>query len=187
MSIVLISGSPRQAGNSEKILEKGDLFFKKHGYNINKIQLSTETTPPCIHCNFCSKNNHCNQDDNANQRNDLLKNAHAILVVSPVYFGGVTGQLKCLFDKTLPLRRNGFQLKGKIGAAITIGGSRNGGQELAIKNVHAWMLIHGMIIVGDNNHFGGTIHNPCNEDETGLKTANDTFSSVLDLLKRFKN
>jgi multimeric flavodoxin WrbA len=31
------------------------------------------------------------------------------------------------FDRTIPLRRSGFLLKNKIGGAIAIGHSRNGG------------------------------------------------------------
>ncbi|MCI5115449.1 MAG: flavodoxin family protein [Candidatus Electrothrix sp. AX1] len=53
------------------------------------------------------------------------------------------------------VRRNGFMLKNKLGGVIAVGGSRNGGQELTVQAVHAAMMIHDMIIVGDGDHFGG--------------------------------
>jgi multimeric flavodoxin WrbA len=186
MLITLISGSPRQDGNSEKILKKAEEFFHKNQIETEFIKLRETIISPCIHCNFCSKNNYCTNDETANKVNEILKKSDALLVASPVYFGGITAQLKALIDKTLPLRRDGFKLKGKIGAAITSGGSRNGGQELAINDIHAWMLVHGMVLVGDNNHFGGTVHNPLENDEFGNSTSENTFSAIKDLLERLK-
>ena len=80
---------------------------------------------------------------------EILESADGLIVSSPVYFGTLSGQLKMLFDRTLLLRRNGFLLKDKIGAALAVGASRNGGQEYTIWSIHAWMHIHGMIVVGD--------------------------------------
>ena len=53
---------------------------------------------------------------------EALEKADGIIVASPVYFGNVTGQLKAVFDRTIPLRRQGNKLKDKIGCAITVGG-----------------------------------------------------------------
>ena len=55
--------------------------------------------------------------------------AHGLIIGSPTYFASISGKLKALFDRTLPLRRDNFKLKGKVGGAIAVGGSRNGGQE----------------------------------------------------------
>ena len=115
-----------------------------------------------------------------------LAEADAIIVSSPVYFGTLSGQLKCLFDRTLPLRRDEFKLKDKLGAAIAIGRSRNGGQEYTIQTIHIWMHIQGMIVVGDNNHFGGAIAAPFEQDTVGKKTVDDVVDKVCGLLKRIK-
>ena len=184
MKVVGISGSPRRNGNSEKILRTAEIYFKEQGFDFESVLLSKTAITPCTHCDFCKKNDFCNQDETANNVNNTLMKADAILVVTPVYFGGMTGQLKCLADKTLPLRRNGFLLKGKAGAAIAVGGSRNGGQELTLQNVHAWMLVHGMVIAGDNSHFGGTVHNPYDDDISGNETIQGTLQSLADLVKR---
>ncbi len=56
-----------------------------------------------------------------------------------------------------------------------MGGSRNGGQELTIQAVHAAMMIHDMIIVGDGDHFGGAAWSKHPDgyegDTTGIATA----------------
>jgi len=186
MLIVGISGSPRQNKNCDQIIDHALKFFENKDFNTKAINLSQQRVNPCLHCDACKKQKSCPQKDETNQINKNIERADAILVASPVYFGSITGQLKSLFDRTLPLRRNGFTLKSKIGAAFTIGGSRNGGQELAIQNIQSWMLIHGMIIVGDNNHFGGTLQNPWLEDKFGQETISGTLNSVLDLLTKIK-
>lgn len=187
MLIVAISGSPRKNGNSENITNNALKYFEKEGHKTEQINLSELNIGPCTHCNFCAnKEGKCIQKDDGNNANSIIEKADAILVTSPVYFGSMTGQLKCLFDRTLPLRRSMFKLKGKIGAAITVGGSRCGGQELTIKDIHAWMLVHGMVIVGDNAHFGGTVHNPLEKDEFGNSTINGTLEALSGILGRLK-
>jgi multimeric flavodoxin WrbA len=76
------------------------------------------------------------------------------------------------------LRRNGFLFRNKVGTVLAVGGVRNGGQELTIQAVHAAMLCHDMIVVGDGMntaHFGASLHSGIEggieNDEMGLKTA----------------
>lgn len=184
MNIALISGSPRKGENSEKALTAAETFFIEKGHQVSSILLRGEGIKPCTHCNYCVKNPDCKYKDEGNEYNRMLAESDAILVYSPVYFGDITSQLKALIDRTRPLRRHGFQLKGKVGAAVTVGGSRNGGQEYAIRSIHAWMMIHGMVVVGDDNHFGGTLWSNFDEDENGRATHNATLDAVQNLLER---
>ncbi len=115
-----------------------------------------------------------------------LEKADGIIVASPVYFGTVTAQLKAIFDRTIPFRRQGLRLKDKIGCAITVGGARNGGQEKAIETIHAWMHIQGMIVVGDSSHFGGIAVRPASEDRIGRNTVIASANKLCDLLERTK-
>ena len=91
---------------------------------------------------------------------EKMRVADGIIVAAPVYMGNYPAQLKALFDRSVLLRRKDFALKNKVGAALSVGGSRNGGQEKTIQSIHDWMHIHGMIVVGDNAHFGGVAWNP---------------------------
>ena len=183
MFIVGISASPRKNGNSERILSFANEELRKRGHETTEIFLSERKIEPCIACGCCKEKRECANDESASYVNNLLKHADAILVVTPVYFGSMSAQLKALCDKTLPLRRNGFLLKGKNGGAIAVGGSRNGGQELAVKEIHSWMLIHGMHIVGDNNHFGGTVVSEFEEDVLGKETVLGVVDALSELNK----
>jgi multimeric flavodoxin WrbA len=131
----------------------------------------------CIACDKCKKGVLCSQDDDFQSLIPKLADPEVvgIIVASPVYMGCMSSQAKAFLDRTVLFRRNGFMFKNKLGGVITVGGSRNGGQELTIQAVHAAMMIHDMIIVGDGDHFGGAAwanHPDGYEgDATGISTA----------------
>lgn len=187
MKILGISGSPVKNGNNEKAVDYALNKAKEKGFDIEKITLTKQDIKSCIACDTCKKQKGtCSIKDSMGEIRPKLIEADAIIVSSPVYFGSLSSQLKALFDRTLVLRRDDFKLKNKVGAAIAIGRSRNGGQEFTIQVIHNWMHIHGMIVVGDNNHFGGIIVAPFEDDDVGKKTVDDTVGKVCNLLNKIK-
>jgi multimeric flavodoxin WrbA len=172
MLVVGISGSPRKAGNTEFLLGEALAVAKERGFETERLNCSELRVDFCTDCGDCSKGRPCPKEDDAAQILEALQRADGIIVASPVYFGSVTAQLKAVFDRTIPLRRQGFKLKDKIGCAATVGASRNGGQERA------------MIVVADNSHFGGIAVRPAYEDRIGRKTVVASANKLCDLLER---
>lgn len=186
MRIVGISGSPRKAGNSEYLLGEALKVAEERGFSTQMLLCSELRIGFCEDCGACSRGRSCQHEDDMKAVLAALEQADGMVIVSPVYFGSVTAQLKALFDRTIPLRRQGMKLKDKIGCAVTVGGARNGGQERAIENIHSWMHIHGMIIVGDNSHFGGIAVRPASEDRIGKNTTIASANKLCDLLERIE-
>jgi multimeric flavodoxin WrbA len=101
--------------------------------------------------------------------------------------------LKTLFDRSRTLRVN-WELKDKVCAAITVGATQHGGQEHTLQAIHAWALIHGMILVADSDptaHFGGAavakqVVGEFKIDEWGLQTARSVGKRVREVLKAIK-
>ena len=184
MKIALINGSPREK-NSSEVIEYITSNFKKDYFEIFKLK--DIKINYCIDCGAC-KNGLCMMHkDELNDALLKIADCDGVIMISPVYFGGMTAQLKTLIDRTRPLRRNGFMLKNRIGAAIAIGGSRNGGQEMVINQMHQAMHINGMIVVGDNGHFGGCVHAPFSKDEIGKKTVFDTVQKMIETINLIKS
>jgi multimeric flavodoxin WrbA len=186
MNIIGISGSPTRDGNNEKMIEMALAIAEDRGFEVDRISLSERTVSPCTACGGCTNKKECTIEDDMAGIYPLLEDADGIIVASPVYFGCMTAQLKALFDRTLMLRRQGFLLSGKVGGAIAVGGSRNGGQEKTVQAIHDWMHIHGMIVVGDNSHFGGIVQVPAESDEAGMQTVRDTIGKICDVLGMIK-
>lgn len=183
MNILGISGSPNSGGNNDKLIEEILRIAGERGFKTDTVFISSSKINPCNACGVCAKEDRCPIEDDMLPVYDKLEEADAVVVSSPVYFGTMTAQLKALCDRSVLHRRQGFRLKNKVGAAMAIGGSRNGGQEKTIQSIHEWMHIHGMIVVGDGGHFGGILKKPAAKDEEGMKTAIDTINKVCDVLE----
>ena len=84
-------------------------------------------------------------------------------------------------------------MSNKVGSAIAVGASRNGGQETTIQQIHNFFLIHSMIVVGDKEptaHYGGTGVgagvDDCKNDEVGIETARNLGKKVAEVVKLIK-
>lgn len=81
-----------------------------------------------------------------------FRDSNALVVGSPVYFGGMAGELKKVLDDFVTVRR---QMEGKVGAAFATSAHPSGGKETTILAIHQAMLIYGMVVVGDPLDAGG--------------------------------
>ena len=181
MKIVGISGSPNKK-NTQFLLEKALEAAKNADskkIETRLISLREYTINGCIDCGFCRKEFACSQQDGFQELIPVLKDPDikGIIFGTPVYFGGMSAQLKSLFDRSLIFRRNNYAFKNIVAGAIAVGNSRNGGQELALQQIHTCCLVQDMIIVGDGQptgHFGGTgvsgIEGGIENDAFGIST-----------------
>lgn len=180
--IIGLVGSPRKE-NTYFLTQIALNEAKKQGLETELIHLGKLNIKPCNSCNGCAKNDKCIIDDNFNQLAEKIKTADGIIMSSPVYFGGVSAQLKAFMDRTRYLRRTNAIID-KITGAIAVGGSRNGGQETTIQQIHNFFLIHGAIIIGDEKtrHYGGTGHasklEAIKNDEYGIETSKNLGAHV---------
>ncbi len=186
MMILGISGSPKKGGNTEYILEEALKVASERGFKTEQLLCSAFKVHYCDDCGDCSRGRPCPIKDDMDKFYEQMEKADGIIAASPVYFGSITAQLKAIFDRTILLQRQDFKLKNKAGCALTVGGSRNGGQEKAIEAIHAWMHIQGMIVVGDDRHFGGIAVRPAAEDRIGRTTVIGSANKLCDLLEKIK-
>ncbi len=160
---------------------------RQKSVQVEHIDLSVLKFSGCISCDKCKKGVLCSQQDDFQQLIPQLAdpNLTGLIIATPVYMGCMTSQAKAFLDRTVLFRRNGFLLKNKLGGVISVGGSRNGGQELTIQAVHAAMMIHDMIIVGDGDHFGGAAwgNHPdgYQEDLTGIDTVKNLGRRIAEV------
>jgi multimeric flavodoxin WrbA len=80
MNILGISGTPRKGGNSEILLETSLEPFYNKNWNVSKIFLSENIVNPCIGCDYCVINGHCNIKDDMDKVYTEYKNFDAIII-----------------------------------------------------------------------------------------------------------
>ncbi len=101
MKIVAVLGSPRAKSNSSalarQILTKAkDLGAETQEFVLNKLDFKG-----CQGCETCKKKlDRCVLKDDLSAVLDAVKEADAVVMASPNYFGEVSGQFKAFFDRT---------------------------------------------------------------------------------------
>lgn len=198
MKIIGISASARTKKSTHFLLEQCLSASKDAAeelgtsLEVELIDLAPMNIRGCIACGKCKKGVLCSQKDDFQPLIAKLADPEVvgIIMATPVYMGSMSSQAKAFLDRTVLFRRNGFMFKNILGGAIAVGGSRNGGQELTIQGVHAAMMIHDMIIVGDGDHFGGAAwgsHPDGYEgDTTGIATVENLGRRMIEVASMMK-
>lgn len=156
MKILAINGSHRKNQNTATMLKLVLEEAARAGAETELLNIAELNIKPCTSCNKCLRRAACSitDDDMAGVAEKMLA-ADAIVLGSPVYFSNVTGLLKIFMDRTRWLHMVKNLLHGKIGAAVTIAGLRNGGQEITLRIMEAFLRSQGLILVDSRDPDGG--------------------------------
>jgi len=150
VKILGISSSPRVGNTLIMVHEALKSAEKVGGVTTELYSFIGKKIGPCIDCDRCpvSKEKWCAFDDSMDDLYPKLIAADGIILGSPVYFGTVNAQLKCMMDRCRPLGRAGNLLQQKVGGGITVGACRSGGQDNAIKDIIYYFILTGIYPVG---------------------------------------
>lgn len=111
--IVVLSGSPRKGGNTELLVNSFVEGARVHN-DVEAISIREYKVNPCTGCNACRTGSaqRCVQKDDMGKVFKKLSDADILVIASPVYFYGVSAQLKALIDRFHSPERNSLNLKG---------------------------------------------------------------------------
>lgn len=118
MNIVIVNGSARK-GNTLTAIEA----FVKGASEKNEIEVLAADRlkiAACKGCGVCQCSKGCVDQDDTNPVVDKLAAADMIVFATPVYWWGMTAQLKLVIDKCYC---RGIQLKGKKVGTLVVGGA----------------------------------------------------------------
>lgn len=110
--IVVIVGSVRRGGNTELLARAfADGIGRNH--QVELVSVADYKIHPCCGCNQCfsSEGNRCVQKDDMTVFYEKLSQADTVVIASPVYFYGISAQLKALVDRLHTPMRNEFAIK----------------------------------------------------------------------------
>ncbi len=96
MKMIILLGSPRKGANSETLARKVAEGF---GGDVDYVRLNNLTIRPCRGCGGCDKTGGCIIDDDMSILYTSVDNADRVVLVSPVYFYGLSAQCKTFGDR----------------------------------------------------------------------------------------
>ncbi|OEU56081.1 MAG: hypothetical protein BA862_11460 [Desulfobulbaceae bacterium S3730MH12] len=99
MKLVVLLGSPRKNGNSETVAKSVVAPIERSGGTVEYIRLNDLSLRPCQGCGGCDKNGDCIIDDDMKDIYTTVDAADRLLLVSPVYFYGLSAQCKIFGDR----------------------------------------------------------------------------------------
>ena len=173
MKILALNGSHNNEGNTAYLLNKILGYFRPEDTElINVYEAVTDAKYPfCVNCSTpCSKQ--CYKGTKLEELYNKVTEADFVIIGSPVYFGSMSAQLKCFFDKTRDARaKKAFM--GKPACAVSVGATKYGGQQSTLRAIQDCCMVLGFSIVTDADesgcgHFGLSAQRPANEDQYAL-------------------
>ena len=106
-NVLIISSPPSKNGNSQILCERFLEGAEESGNKVKLIRLPEKQINYCQACDACMKNGGtCIQDDDMKELLKLYQEADVLVLATPVYFYGITAQMKTFIDRTYPIWQN---------------------------------------------------------------------------------
>lgn len=100
MKIVVITGSPHRDGTSAFMAKEFIEGANIAGHDVYRFDAAFKKVHPCIGCDKCEcGKNPCVFQDEMNELYSKLKEADAVVYVSPLYYHNISAQLKTVIDR----------------------------------------------------------------------------------------
>lgn len=101
--LIAFVGSARRGGNTDVLATEAMRGARDAGATAMKIRLARIHMEPCMGCMRCRPGRCVQHDDDVNSILERMLGARALLFATPVYFWNVSGLMKTLWDRMLPL------------------------------------------------------------------------------------
>lgn len=101
MKILVLNGSPRPKGNTKQMIEAFQEGAMGSGHRVDVVDVCQKQIAGCLACEYCHTkgNGTCVQKDDMGQVYELLRESEMLVIASPIYYHGISGQLKCALDR----------------------------------------------------------------------------------------
>ncbi|NOX33790.1 MAG: flavodoxin family protein [Deltaproteobacteria bacterium] len=123
MKITILQGSARKKGNTARVAGWVEEELAAQGHEVDLVYLNSHNLNGCLGCAKCKEKPDtigCVQKDDISEILEKMVNSKLVIFASPLYFWGVTSQIKTVIDRTYSLYTNYHQ----PGHASLIAGQR---------------------------------------------------------------
>lgn len=171
MKVLLVNGSPNRGGCTNRALEEVAGALRESGVKAEVFWIGNKAYHGCIACYRCAQLGKCVfDDDRVNEFVELARTADGFVFGSPVYYAGMTGQLKSFMDRAFFSNRapvNAFAFK----PAACIASARRAGASATLDQMGKYLLHGQMVEVGSRywNMVHGNTPEEVERDAEGLQ------------------
>lgn len=101
MKILVLNGSPRPNGNTAGMVNIFQRAAEEHGHQVKVFNVCKMNINGCLACEYCHGKGHgqCVQKDNMQEIYAELNDTEMLILAAPIYYHGISGQLKCVIDR----------------------------------------------------------------------------------------
>ncbi len=185
--ILLISTSPRKAGNTMTVMAEMAKVIEEKGEEAEIISFANRQIAACKACYSCKKTGKCIIDDDVNGMIEKVKAADGLIIGAPVYFGTARGDAMNFLQRLGMVSYGGDRfLKGMVGGPVVV--ARRGGHTATIQEMLMFFFINGMVVPGAdywNIGFGkapGEVEN----DSEGMDNFRVFAGNVVDVARKLQ-
>lgn len=101
MKIIVLKGSPRPSGNTKAMISAFTESAEKAGHEVMVFDVCRMNIKGCLACEYCHTKafRQCVQKDDMQKIYPVLDEAEMIVLASPIYYHGLSGQLQCAINR----------------------------------------------------------------------------------------
>jgi len=188
--VVGIMGSPRTGGNTDILLDAALGGAEEVGGDVEKVILERLDLRGCRECESCFKTGRCVLKDDMGHIYELLDEADVLIIASPIFFSGLTAQMKMMIDRCQCLWAGKFLLgkpigggRKRVGAFLSVGGRGDLSFKGAISVVKAFFLSISVEYAGELLVPGIEGKGTISGHPGALKEAGDLGASLVSMVK----
>lgn len=182
--VLLINGSPNEFGCTYTALKEVADTLQENDIKSEIVYLGKKPIASCIDCGKCFEIGKCVFNDKVNELLAKIDEYDGIVVGSPVYYAGPTGQICSFLDRLF--FASGGKMEGKLAAAVV--SCRRGGASAAFDRLNKYFTISNMHIVSSQywNQVHGFTPEDVRKDEEGMQTMRTLGRNMAWLLKNIE-
>lgn len=99
MRILMIESSPHKHGSSNLLAEQFMAGAREAGHHVEIFDAARASLHPCLGCGACGMAGPCVQKDDMAALREMLLQADLAVFVTPLYYFGMSAQLKTVIDR----------------------------------------------------------------------------------------
>lgn len=180
MKVLLVNGSPRKEGCTNRALQEISKTLEKEGIDSEIFWIGVHNQG-CVACNLCKENGECIFHDNVNEFALKAEEADGFIFGTPVYYGNATGGLTCFMDRLF--YSSVRYLEDKPVASVV--SCRRGGASETFAQLNMYYMMNNMPVISSQywNQVHGYTPSDVEKDEEGLQTMRTLALNMAWILK----